>query len=280
MTWQLIGAGSGLAGVDVRAGEGPQVVKAASGVLKNAAWAEMIVPESTHQSVEHAVAAFNQRLAKHVSDRLQAKEKICVLGGDHSIAIGTWSGAYDALHQQGEMGLIWVDAHMDSHTPQTSETGRIHGMPLATLLGHGYSSLTTLLHQAPKFKPENVCLIGVRSYERGEADFLKNLKVKVYFMDEVRERGLKAVWDDAVKHVNHHTMGYGISLDLDAIDPTDAPGVDVPEPNGIQVDALRPMLARSFADPRLILAEIVEFDPSRDREHITERLVVSLLQLL
>src|SRR5665213_879539 len=173
-----------------------------------------------------------------MSTLLQQHKFVSVVGGDHSCAIGTWSGVYDAMHHLGDIGLIWIDAHMDSHTPETTPTNHIHGMPLACLLGYGYPTLTGVLHAAPKFKPENVCLIGVRSYEKGEAALLKHLNVRVFFMEEVQERGFEVVLAEAVQHVNQHTIGYGITLDIDAVDPLEAPGVDVPEPEGIHVKAL------------------------------------------
>src|SRR5204862_2513914 len=125
---------------------------------------------------------------------------------------------------------------MDSHTPATSETGRIHGMPLACLLGHGYPALTHILHSTPKLKPQNVCLIGVRSFEQGEEELWKKLNVRIYFMDEVIERGFATILKEAVNLVSANTVGYGLSIDLDGFDPLEVPGVDVPESDGIHVN--------------------------------------------
>jgi arginase len=178
------------------------------------------------------------------------------------------------------MGLIWFDAHMDSHTPETSESQRIHGMPLACLLGYGYPTLTSIMHHQPKFKPENVCLIGVRSFESGEAAFLKRLNVRIYFMDEVKERGFDTVLQEAVELVSRHTIGYGLSIDLDGLDPQDAPGVDVPEIDGVGAVDFCAALKKVVSDPRLIATEVVEFDPTKDVARKTEILVADILKII
>lgn len=287
MNLHLVGCASGVAGADVRSGDGPLTMQASLLLAElNAAgtplsWDAMVKPKTVPgQRVDEAVRDLCVELANAVSVLTKEQKFFSVIGGDHSCAIGTWSGVYAAKHVEGDMGLIWIDAHMDSHTPETSESGRIHGMPLATLLGHGYATLTTILNHQPKFKPEHVCLIGVRSYEQGEAELLKRLNVKVFFMDEVKERGFAAVWQDALAIVNRGTIGYGVTLDIDSLDPLDAPGVDVPEPDGIRAADLMTSWKLMAEDPRLIATEIVEFDPSHDQDQKTEKLIVSLLQAL
>lgn len=282
MKLHLLGCASGMAGADLGSGDGPLTMKASA--LLNAlsvpvVWKDMLkgVPG---REMDKAVSALCTTLAKQTAKLTRDQSFFSVLGGDHSCAIGTWSGVYDAKCKEGEIGLIWIDAHMDSHTPDTSETGRIHGMPLAALMGHGYPALTEILNKQPKFKPENVCLIGVRSYESGEADLLKRLNVKVYFMEEVKQRGFDTVLQEAVSHVSQQTVGYGVSLDLDGVDPLDAPGVDVPEPDGIRALDLQEGLTNIAQDPRLIAVEIVEFDPQYDEDQKTEQLVVSVLEIL
>jgi arginase len=153
-------------------------------------------------------------------------------------------------------------------------------MPLACLLGQGYSSLTSILNSAPKIKPQHLCLIGVRSFEGGEAAFLKSMNVKVYFMEEVKQRGFETVLKEAVEYVSRGTIGYGITLDIDAIDPLEAPGVDVPEADGIKVKELKRGLQSVATDNRLIATEIVEFDPSHDKEQMTEKLIISFIEIL
>lgn len=283
----IVGCASGIAGADEHSGDGPVVVQA-SPMLKEIGvpgqaydWDAMVRPTvDSNLSIEDAVAAVNHDLAHEVSNQVMKGNHFCVVGGDHTSAIGTWSGVYDAMHHKGDLGLIWIDAHMDAHTPETTESGRIHGMPLAALLGLGYPALTQVLHEGPKLKPENVCLVGVRSFENGEAETLKRLNVRVFYMDEINARGFESVMRDAVMHVTQHTTNYGISFDLDALDPVDAPGVDVPEPNGIKVKDMLPVMHKIFMDPRLIATEIVEFDPTRDHDHKTEKIVIELLKMM
>ena len=117
-----------------------------------------------------------------------------------------------------------------------------------------------------------------RSFEAGEAALLQRLNVKVYLMEEVKQRGFKTVWEEAKAHVNRQTVGYGISLDLDGLDPHDAPGVGVPELDGIRADDIYHLLSQIVGDPRFLLTEIVEFDPSRDYDHKTEKLIVSFIE--
>lgn len=282
----LIGYASGIAGVDSNVGKGPLVLQSSPFLPTSKQgfsfhWDAMIRPSSkTLSQADDVVRKPCEELAKKVSELTRKQQSFVVIGGDHTCAIGTWSGVYDALHEKGEIGLIWIDAHMDSHTPNTSESGRIHGMPLACLLGQGYASLTHILHQAPKFKPQHVCLIGVRSFEQGEAELLKQLNVRIYLMEEVKERGFVTVLNEAVKCISANTIGYGLSIDLDSIDPLEAPGVDVPEPDGIHAKDLLTGLSGIASDPKLITTEIVEFDPSRDKEQITEKLIVSLLEVI
>lgn len=283
----LIGCAAGLAGADVHSGEGPLTIRNSKrlSLLTEAGidyeWKEMLtLPDASGKRVDEVIAGSCHELANIVSSLVKNSKKFCVIGGDHSCAIGTWSGVYDAVHDKGELGLIWIDAHMDSHTPETSESGNIHGMPLACLLGEGYPSLTTILHQAPKLKPKNVCLIGVRSFEIGEAEFLRKLNVRIFFMDEVNEKGFDRVLQEAVQHVTQHTVAYGLTLDIDSIDPHDAPGVDVPEPGGIRAAAMCAGLAKIANDKRLVATEVVEFDPLRDLNHKTENLIADLLTII
>jgi len=225
----------------------------------------------------HHVTDIDGRLASLVTAKLGNGEFPVVVGGDHACAIGTWSGVRAALAPHQAMGLIWVDAHMDSHVPKTSPTGALHGMPVACLLGYGDTALTTLAGPSPKLRPGQVCLIGVRSFEGGERALLERLGVRVFFMEEVRARGFAAVWDEAVGHVSRDTAGYGVSIDLDAIDPGDAPGVGTPERAGIAADDLIEAVRRGHGDPRLLAVEIAEYNPHQDHDRLTLRLLRRLI---
>jgi len=237
-------------------------------------WQAMLKPQANLPKLA-AISEECKKLATHVSELVAKNQFFTVLGGDHSCAIGTWSGVHAAL--KNNVGLIWFDAHMDSHTPETTLTGNIHGMPLACLLGHGELLLTNILTTGPQIRPEHVCLIGIRSFEQGEADLLKQLNVRIFFIDEVKERGLAAVMQDALAIVTKDTAGFGISLDLDSVDPEDAPGTGTPELNGISGKELCQALQRLSQHPKLLGLEIAEFDPHRDKNHVTEKLIVNLL---
>lgn len=230
------------------------------------------------------VVAVNVELEKAVFDKVQQGCFPLVVGGDHSCAVGTWNAIYASLGGSCSLGLLWVDAHMDSHVPETSPSGAWHGMPLACLLGYGHPSLTRIMEGAPPLKPEHVCLYGVRSYEPEEAALLARLGVKVVFMEEVRTRGFATTWQEALEHVRRGTVGYGISLDLDVIDPVEAPGVGSPAPGGLSggtlVSALSELCGAQGAQG-LLAVEISEYDPHLDRDqmtlHLTRRLISAVV---
>lgn len=282
----IFGYASGLAAADESCREGPLVIQKSpyfSG-LKEAGvsyqWEETLQPDTRDIDKLSLVSMLCQHLAHNIAQQVKLKQFFLTLGGDHSSAIGTWSGAAEALREEGDIGLIWIDAHMDSHTPLSSHSGNIHGMPVACLLGHGAASLTQIISNVPKIKPEHLCLIGVRSYELEELAFLQQLNVRVIFMDEVNERGLEAVFQEALAIANTGTVGYGLSIDIDSIDPNDAPGTGVAEPNGISGSALCDVLKHITHDPKCIGAEIVEFDPRRDQQQRTEKLISELISTI
>jgi arginase len=201
-----------------------------------------------------------------------------VIGGDHSCAIGTWSGI--AAAQRQPMGLLWIDAHLDSHTPETSETQRLHGMPLAVLLGEGDARLTGLAGAHPAIDPRYCAVIGVRSFEAGEPVRLRRLGVRFYTRHEIRKRGLGIVLAEAWQRVAAAPGGFGVSLDLDVLDPLLAPGVSVPERRGLNPAKLARLLRQQPLKQRLRGLEVVELNPRRDPQGQTRRLVPTLLSSL
>lgn len=270
----VIGAASGAGAPDPGCAEGPDALRHYrvfhDTPLQHVAWDAILrVPRAQQDTPLHAVAALGARLAAEVESVLQAGRFPLVVGGDHACAIGTWSGVHRALADRGPIGLIWIDAHMDSHTFATTPSGQLHGMPLAVLLGHGEATLTAIDGAEAKLRPEHVCLIGVRSYEAGEAALLHRLGVRVFEMDEVRRRGLVDVFDQALAIVRHGTAGFGVSIDLDALDPEEEPGVGTPVPGGLARAELAAALSRLRGDPAFAAMEIVEYNPRRDRGHAT-----------
>ncbi len=216
--------------------------------------------------------------AQQVEEVLLRNDFVALFSGDHSSAIGSWSGVANAYHSQGPIGLIWIDAHMDSHTPATSPSGALHGMPVATLLGHGPELLLNIARPGAKIAPQNIVLIGVRSYEPAEEQFLQRLGVNYFPMAQVQQLGLEQVMQMARDQVTHNSVAYGLSIDLDAIDPQDAPGVGSPVVGGIPAQALIAALQPFQKDRRLVALEVAEFNPMIEASQRTADVALALLQ--
>lgn len=281
-TIPLIGFASGIAASNSGCADGPLVLQKSSlfASLSNDEilfqWHDILLP-AKKIPVLPAVTQLCQKLAQHTQQLCQQNKFFLVFGGDHSSAMGTWSGVYGAKMDQGPIGLIWFDAHMDSHTPESSESGNIHGMPLASLLGYGDPGLTTLVSKNPKLLPQHVCIIGVRSFERGEAELIQRLGVRVYGMDEIQQRGIAAVFQEAQHIVQQGTVGYGISIDMDGFDPQDAPGVGTLEANGVSGMDFCQAIQGVAWDPKLLGMEFAEFNPRLDIQKRTEKMIVHLI---
>src|SRR3569623_524658 len=283
----IIGVASGAGARDPGCADGPDALIGAGPIacphidgVKSPSYhllRSTLQPSARADEVLPAVVDISQRVANEVQRCLLQGAFPLVIGGDHSCAIGTWSGVHAAAHVKGPLGLLWVDAHMDSHVPATSPSSALHDMPLACLLGQGVDSLVNLGGVAPKFLPAHVCLFGVRSFEPGAAVLLARFGVKVIFMDEIARRGFTYAWRDALAHVSRGTAAYGITIDLDAIDPRDAPGVGPPAPGGIRGDELVHALADLHDDARLLAVEIAEYNPHHDRNNTTLTLLRRLL---
>lgn len=277
---RLIGAAIGRGAPDARCAQGPAFLEAlglarrlqAAGL--SVAWQEMIQEPAGVQDALPVVAHVCRQLAAAV--RREAGHGLpVVIGGDHSCAIGTWSGVTAAAGQP--IGLLWLDAHLDAHTPQTTPSGALHGMPLACLLGHGAPELVEIARAGGLLAPQWVCLVGVRSWEPGERALLDALGVRIYFMEEIRRRGLAPVFREALARVGQAPGGYGITLDLDALDPQDAAAVGSPAPGGVRRNELLRCLAGRSADPQLRALEIAEFNPALPGAAASAGLVIDLL---
>ena len=279
---RVIGVASGSGARDPGCQDGPDqlrsigIFRALQAVDDRLYWDQTITPPSPATNALDTVAHISDVLAKGVHGILAEGSFPLVIGGDHSCAIGTWSGVHAHVSAAGRFGLLWIDAHMDSHTFRTSPSKAIHGMPLACLLGFGHYRLTQVMSAGPKIQPQDLCLIGVRSFESGEAALLRRLGVRVYFMSDVRRRGLHEVFSEAVALVSKETVGYGISLDIDALDPVEEPGVGSPVPDGLLESDLSAALKSIHADKKLLALEIVEYNPHRDRNNVTAKAVRDL----
>lgn len=282
-TVQIIGVASGWGAKDRRCDAGPDVLRYDYGLVPRlrrqgipVVWKGTVQPFHS-DNVVTAVQTLCTQLSQMTSAAIAGDELFAVLGGDHSCAIGTWSGAVQARRGTGPVGLIWIDAHMDSHVPETSPSGALHGMPLACLLGLGHPRLTMIAGPCPKLLPAHVVLIGVHSFEPEEHLLLQQLGVKIFFMDEVHRRGLDLVFQEALEVVRSCTAGFGVSIDLDAIDPEDAPAVGTPVPGGIAKEKLIVALRQLSSEPRFLGLEVAEYNPALDEEKLTASLVCELL---
>lgn len=285
---QLIGVASGIGAPDARCRDGPlHLLGNGIDVRLSQSGTESGIRAVLHADDGHPASKYRSlgrlasRLAGVVGDVLGRDAFPVVIGGDHSCAIGTWSGVARATAGRGALGMVWIDAHMDSHTPATSPSGRPHGMPLAALLGYGgrrrmSSNGATLIADAP-LSAAHTSLVGVRSYEREEAELLLRLGVRVFDMTEIAARGMHVVMSEAVDRARCADAGYGVSIDLDAVDPIDAPGVGSRAPGGIAGCTLVEVLRGCAQDERLLALEIAEYNPHRDVDHRTADLVEGLL---
>jgi arginase len=275
---ELIGAAWGLGGADPGCAQAPEALipllaEPLARCGANVVIGPVLHPMPTERRKEAAVSRLCGLLAAAVADAMRQGRLPCVIGGDHSCAGGTWTGVARIL--QGELGLVWVDAHMDSHTPLTSHTGRLHGMPLAWLLGQADDALYGLATGV--VDPAHVALIGVRSFEPEEKERLDRLGVRVFHIEEVRSRGLEAVFTDALAIATTGTAGFGVSIDLDAVTPEEAPGVGTPVPDGIEGAELARALRRIGGRPDLVGIELVEYLPRLDPDGRSARVAVELL---
>jgi arginase len=290
----LIGAASGWGAQIHETEAGPHILQQLGiadhllGLGIPVGWTAMVSPMKTAEELKLSVgdskillliAEHAEHLASVVKKQIQRKAFPVVLGGDHAVAIGTWSGIVNSMGAHGKFGLIWVDAHMDAHIPETSPSHAYHGMPLAVLLGKGDPSLLGIGGAFPKLSAHHVCLIDSRSYEPEEHALLKKVGVRIFYREEVEKRGIAAVFKEAIEIATTNTAGFGISIDLDAFNPCETPGVGSPEEFGIHLDDFLPALSKVGTHPNLCGLEIVEYNPSLDdaAQH-TARAVFKLLE--
>ncbi|UQD50788.1 arginase [Bacillus methanolicus] len=220
------------------------------------------------------VAEKNEKLAAQVDEVVKSGAFPLVLGGDHSIAIGTLAGV--AKHYKN-LGVIWYDAHGDLNTAETSPSGNIHGMPLAVSIGLGHPMLTEIGGYSPKVKPENIVIIGARSLDEGERSLIKENGIKVFTMHEIDRLGMSKVMEETIKYLKDKTDGVHLSLDLDGLDPSDAPGVGTPVNGGISYRESH-LAMEMLAEAQLITsAEFVEVNPILDDKNKTATVAVALM---
>ncbi len=224
------------------------------------------------------IAAACQKLADHVKAALEIGSIPIILGGDHSIAIGSVSGL-SSFHRERDqrVGVIWFDAHGDMNTPEISPSGNIHGMPFAAILGHGAKELTQISGFAPKVYPEDCVLIGARSVDPEEAVALKSSGIRVITMRELDERGMSAVMDEAMWLASRRTAGFHVTMDMDFVDPDYAPGVGTPVPGGPTYRESHLAMEKIADSGKLLSFELTEVNPILDTSNRTAELGVQLI---
>lgn len=233
-------------------------------------------PESNLRNLE-LVAEKSELLAIEVDKIIEMGSFPLVLGGDHSIAIGTLAGV--SKHYKN-LGVIWYDAHGDLNTAETSPSGNIHGMPLAASLGIGHTVLTGIGGFSQKVKPENIVIIGARALDGGEKELIRKLGIKVYTMHEIDRLGMTRVMEETIAYLKDKTDGVHLSLDLDGLDPADAPGVGTPVTGGISYRESH-LAMEMLAESNIITsAEFVEVNPILDEKNKTAIAAVALMNSL
>ncbi len=250
-----------------------------------ASWQAMVRPEKSwrDEPEQRGAASFGivarhaEALAIAVAAALTRNQFPLIIGGDHAVAMGSWGGVARGLAHR-PFGLIWLDAHLDAHTPATTPSMNAHGMSAAALLGHGHAPFRAICGGV--LRPDNLCYIGVRSYEEGEMALLQRLGVRIIKMDEVKRRGMDAVLAEALAIATRGTAGFGITVDLDGFDPEDAPGIGLKEPDGLRAAATAAALSRLAGHPGLKALEIVEYIPEFDVDLRTAHLVRDLSRAL
>lgn len=234
------------------------------------------VDTSTNLRNLKVITEATEALGDKVFEVAEAGNFPLVLGGDHSIAIGTLSGISE---RHENLGVIWYDAHADMNTSDTSPSGNIHGMPLAASFGHGHEKLTNIRGYSPKVKPENIVIIGARSVDPGERQLIKEHGIRVYSMHEIDKMGMNAVIEDSIRYLKEErkTDAVHLSLDLDGIDPMYTPGVGTPVPGGISYRESHLAMEMLFDADIITSAEFVEVNPILDEKNRTADVAVALI---
>jgi arginase len=230
-------------------------------------------------------AKYLQEIAETCSDVAAAAEKALsegflplVLGGDHSIAAGAAAGVANHFRKEKkQIGYLWLDAHGDMNTPESSPSGNVHGMPLAAIMGYGAPELVDLLGFKPKAEPGNIVIVGARDLDAQERKIVKKSGVHVFTMRDIDERGMREVMSDALKYAMDDTAGIAISLDMDFVDPSDAPGVGTPVRGGVTYREAHLAMEMIADTEAMVSLEVVEINPILDEHNRTALLGVELV---
>ena len=251
-------------------------------VVEDAGNIAVAIPEQKKEGHPQAkylkeITATCTKHAELVLKTLEHGKTPVVLGGDHSVAVGTVAGAAEFFRRQNQrIGLLWIDAHADINTPESSPSGNVHGMPLAAIMGLGPPELSNLFGFSPKIAPENCVLVGVRDFDAVEKENVRKAGIEVYTMRDIDERGMRAVMEEALRAAGRGTAGYHVSLDMDWVDPEDAPGVGTPVRGGATYREAHLAMEIIADHGRLLSFEIMEVNPVIDEHNQTANLAVEL----
>jgi arginase len=230
-------------------------------------------------------AKYMQEIAETCGDVAAAAEKALsegflplVLGGDHSIAAGVAAGVANHFRKEKkQIGYLWLDAHGDMNTPESSPSGNVHGMPLAAIMGYGAPELVDLLGFKPKAEPGNIVIVGARDLDAQERKIVKKSGIHVFTMRDIDERGMREVMSDALKYAMDDTAGVAVSLDMDFVDPSDAPGVGTPVRGGVTYREAHLAMEMIADTESMVSLEVVEINPILDEHNRTALLGVELV---
>jgi arginase len=251
-------------------------------VVEDAGNIPVAIPEQKKVGDPHAkylkeITATCTKHAELVLRTLEAGKVPLVLGGDHSVAAGTVAGVAEFYRRQDQkIGLIWIDAHSDINTPESSPSGNVHGMPLAAIMGIGPPELATIFGFSPKVTAENCVLVGVRDIDGIEKENVRKAGIDVFTMRDIDERGMRVVIEEALRIAGRGTAGYHVSLDMDWVDPEDAPGVGTPVRGGATYREAHLAMEIIADHGRMLSFEIVEVNPVIDEHNRTADLAVEL----
>jgi arginase len=240
-------------------------------------------PEEQHYGEKSAkyldeISEVCKGVAEMVRKALDEDQLPLVLGGDHSIAVGTAAGAAEHYNKKSKrIGLIWLDAHGDMNTPESSPSGNVHGMPLASIMGYGPEELTGIAGIKPMVEPRNVVLVGIRELDSKERRLVKDSGVHVFTMRDIDERGMREVMAEALRYAGDDTAGIAVSLDMDFVDPSDAPGVGTPVRGGVTYREAHLALEMISDSKSMVSLELVEINPVIDLHNTTATLGVELV---
>lgn len=200
-----------------------------------------------------------------------SEEKLLILGGDHSIALGSIAGASTT----GTIGVIWIDAHPDMNTDKTTPSGNIHGMPLAALMGFGHEKLTTIAKTSPAIQSQNVVLIGIKDIDQGEQELIDQEDIRAFYIRDILAEGLKPVFE-AIKQLKDRVDHVWLSLDLDCVDADYAPGVGMPNKGGLTYREIHAIIEHIGKECDILGMDLVEYNPVKDIDHKTAQLATEL----